>query len=57
MGNFNTAFLILGDQKLLWFIELHPQWFISMEKNNLRKKALKAIDDTAFYPARGKGSN
>jgi len=31
-----------------------PQWFISMEKNNLRKKALKAIDDTAFYPAKGK---
>ena len=31
-----------------------PQWFISMEKNNLRKKALKAIDDTVFYPARGK---
>jgi len=31
-----------------------PQWFISMDKNNLRKKALKAIDDTAFYPARGK---
>jgi len=30
------------------------QWFISMEKKNLRKKALKAIDDTAFYPARGK---
>ncbi len=23
-------------------------------KNDLRKKALKAIDDTAFYPARGK---
>ena len=31
-----------------------PQWFISMEKNNLRKKALKAIDDTAFYPSKGK---
>ena len=25
-----------------------------MEKNNLRKKALKAIDDTIFYPAKGK---
>ena len=31
-----------------------PQWFISMEKNNLRKKALKAIDNTAFYPPKGK---
>ena len=31
-----------------------PQWFISMEKTNLRKKALKAIDDTEFFPARGK---
>ncbi len=30
------------------------QWFISMEKNNLRKKALKAIDDTDFYPERGR---
>ena len=30
------------------------QWFISMEKKNLRKKALKAIDDTAFYPERGR---
>jgi len=30
------------------------QWFISMEKKDLRKKALKAIDDTDFYPARGK---
>ncbi len=30
------------------------QWFISMDKNNLRKKALKAIDDTIFYPSRGK---
>jgi isoleucyl-tRNA synthetase len=25
-----------------------------MEKNNLRKKALKAIDDTTFYPERGR---
>jgi len=30
------------------------QWFISMEVNNLRKKALKAIDDTIFYPERGR---
>ena len=30
------------------------QWFISMEKKNLRKKALKAIDETAFYPERGR---
>ena len=30
------------------------QWFISMEKNGLRKKALKAIDDTAFYPEKGR---
>ncbi len=31
-----------------------PQWFISMEKNSLRKKAIKAINDTAFYPGKGK---
>jgi len=30
------------------------QWFISMEKKDLRKKALKAIDDTHFYPERGR---
>jgi len=30
------------------------QWFISMEKNDLRKKALKAIEETAFYPERGR---
>ena len=31
-----------------------PQWFISMEKNSLRNKAIKAINDTAFYPEKGK---
>ena len=31
-----------------------PQWFISMQKNNLRNKAIKAINDTAFYPSKGK---
>ena len=30
-----------------------PQWFISMEKNNLRDIALKSIDDTIFYPPQG----
>ena len=31
-----------------------PQWFISMQKNDLRKKATKAINDTVFYPNKGK---
>ena len=31
-----------------------PQWFISMESHGLRDKALKAIDDTDFYPNKGK---
>jgi len=31
-----------------------PQWFISMEKNDLRKKAIKAINETIFYPEKGK---
>ena len=31
-----------------------PQWFISMEKNSLRNKAIKAINDTAFFPEKGK---
>ena len=31
-----------------------PQWFISMESHNLRDKALKAIDETKFYPSKGK---
>ena len=30
------------------------QWFISMESHGLRKKALQAIDETAFYPSKGK---
>ncbi|MBH69098.1 MAG: isoleucine--tRNA ligase [Rhodospirillaceae bacterium] len=31
-----------------------PQWFISMEKNNLREIALDSIDSTRFIPDRGK---
>ncbi len=31
-----------------------PQWFISMESHGLRDKALKAIDETKFYPNKGK---
>ena len=31
-----------------------PQWFISMESHGLREKALKAIDNTKFYPSKGK---
>ncbi len=31
-----------------------PQWFISMEANGLREKALQAIRDTRFVPAAGR---
>ncbi len=31
-----------------------PQWFISMESHKLRDKALRAINDTTFYPSKGK---
>tara|TARA_B100000579_G_scaffold196723_1_gene160758 strand:- start:2 stop:2719 length:2718 start_codon:yes stop_codon:yes gene_type:complete len=31
-----------------------PQWFISMESHKLRDKALKAINETTFYPSKGK---
>jgi isoleucyl-tRNA synthetase len=31
-----------------------PQWFISMESHKLRIKALKAIDETTFYPSKSK---
>ena len=31
-----------------------PQWFISMEQNGLRDKALKAIAETNFYPETGR---
>jgi len=31
-----------------------PQWFISMESHKLRDKALKAIDETEFFPKKGK---
>jgi len=31
-----------------------PQWFISMETNGLRQKALRAIDQVAWFPAQGR---
>ena len=31
-----------------------PQWFISMQKNKLRDKAVKAINETIFYPNKGR---
>ena len=31
-----------------------PQWFISMEKNNLREKALKGINRTNWMPPSSK---
>ncbi len=31
-----------------------PQWFISMSKDGLREKALKAIAETKFWPDRGR---
>ena len=31
-----------------------PQWFISMDRNDLRDKALTAIDNTRFVPAGGR---
>ncbi|HTI88103.1 MAG TPA: isoleucine--tRNA ligase [Alphaproteobacteria bacterium] len=31
-----------------------PQWFISMEKNGLREKALDAIAETKFFPEMGR---
>lgn len=31
-----------------------PQWFISMDTNNLRETALKAIDETRWVPAQGR---
>ena len=31
-----------------------PQWFISMESHKLRETALKLLDETTFYPSKGK---
>ena len=31
-----------------------PQWFISMEKNSLRNKAIKSIGETTFFPPKSK---
>ncbi len=31
-----------------------PQWFVSMETNDLREKALKAIDATQWFPPQGR---
>ena len=36
------------------FRSASPQWFISMEKNDLRKTALEAIDATMWVPAKGR---
>ena len=30
-----------------------PQWFISMDQNDLRKKSLKGISETNFFPSQG----
>ncbi len=30
-----------------------PQWFISMNENDLRKKSLKSISETNFFPSQG----
>jgi isoleucyl-tRNA synthetase len=56
---------ILGQKKLVhsyphsWrskaplIFRVTPQWFISMEKNDLRDKALRAIEETKWFPAIG----
>jgi isoleucyl-tRNA synthetase len=31
-----------------------PQWFVKVDDDGLRATALKALDDTAFYPAQGR---
>jgi Isoleucyl-tRNA synthetase len=31
-----------------------PQWFISMDQNDLRKNALKAIDNVNWFPSQGR---
>ena len=52
--SFSTAFRIHGDLKLHWCIELLHNGLFQWIKKDLRKKALKAIDDTAFYPEKGR---
>ena len=54
MVNLFILIHILGDQKLHLVHRATPQWFISMESHKLRNKALKAIDETTFYPNKGK---
>ena len=31
-----------------------PQWFISVDSHGLGRKALRALDETVFYPSKGK---
>ena len=50
MINLIIAILIHGDLKHLLIYRATPQWFISMQKNDLREKAIKAINETIFYP-------
>ena len=54
MTNFNTSYPHSWRSKAPLVYRATPQWFISMEKNSLRSKAIKAISETSFYPAKGK---
>jgi len=53
-GTLNHSFPHSWRSKAPLVYRATSQWFISMEKKNLRKKALKAIDDTTFFPERGR---
>ena len=53
-GTLNHSFPHSWRSKAPLVYRATSQWFISMEKKDLRKKALKAIDDTTFFPERGR---
>ena len=53
-GTLNHSFPHSWRSKAPLVYRATSQWFISMEKKDLRKKALKAIDDTKFFPERGR---
>ena len=52
--NFNHSYPHSWRSKKPIIYRTTPQWFISMEKKQLREKALKSIDETEWFPENSK---
>ena len=52
-GNINHSYPHSWRSKAPLIFRTTPQWFISMNENDLRKKSLKSISETNFFPPQG----